>query len=436
MLAYCKKEKFRVTKMRVLLSGGTVYKDGRFSRLDISVFNGRVEQISPFISPEGFDKVFNLTSLFVFPGFVDVHVHLREPGFSYKETIKTGTLAAAKSGFTTICAMPNLDPPPDCLKSLQKELEIIKKDAAVRVIPYGCITKGREGKAVCGMEELAPYVAGVSDDGNGVSDLRVMEEAMRRAEKLGKIIAAHCEDKSLLGIGNTPSAESEWAMLKRDLLLAQKTGCRYHMCHVSTKESVELIRQAKKLGANITCETAPHYLLLCDEDVKDDGRYRMNPPLRRRRDMEALREGLADGTIDMIATDHAPHGREEKKRGFAHSAMGITGLECAFPVLYTGLVKTGLISLEKLIALLSTAPAKAFGLECGIKTGAPADIAVFSLSERYKIDSENFISLGKSTPFDGAQVYGKCVLTLCGGKTVWFDKNLLQTTPQGASYTD
>lgn len=422
--------------MKLLLSGGTVYTErgDSFSKCDISVSDGKIDFISPHISSKGFDAVYNLKSLFVFPGLVDVHVHLREPGFSYKETIRTGALAAAKSGYTTLCAMPNLNPAPDCPGTLQKELDIIKKDACIGVRPYGCITKNRAGEELSDMEAISPYVAGFSDDGSGVSDADVMEKAMLSAKRLGKVIAAHCEDNALAADGiihagqyaarrglRGISSESEWRMVKRDLSLAEKTGCRYHVCHVSTKESVALIRDAKRRGVNVTCETAPHYLLLCDEDLKDDGRYRMNPPLRARADMEALREGLADGTIDMIATDHAPHAQAEKNNGLAGSAMGITGLECVFPVLYTGLVKTGLLSLGRLIRLMSVSAAAAFDLECGIKAGKPAVISVFSLESRYKIDPARFISLGKSTPFEGADVWGSCVLALYRGETVWID---------------
>jgi len=434
------KMKFRGENMRLLLSGGTVYRDKSFSKLDISVSDGKIVSISPFISPKGFDLVFNLKSLFVFPGLVDVHVHLREPGFSYKETISSATLAAAKSGYTALCAMPNLNPAPDSPENLEKELDIIKKDALVKVIPYGTITKNRAGTELSDMEALTPYVAGFSDDGSGVSDSGLMEKAMRRAKKLGKIIAAHCEDKSLLSGGYIHagkyaaehslagiSSESEWAMVKRDIALAEKTGCLYHVCHVSTKESVSIIRDAKKRGARVTCETAPHYLLLCDEDLRDDGRYKMNPPLRSRADMEALREGLADGTIDMIATDHAPHSADEKNKGLSGSAMGVTGIECAFPVLYAGLVKKGVISLEKLVSLMSVSPAEVFGLESGLDIGKNADLSVFSLGETYKIDSESFASMGKSTPFDGTEACGRCFLTLLGGKTVWADEKNIES---------
>lgn len=363
------------------------------------------------------------------PTFADVHVHLREPGFFYKETIRTGTMAAARSGYGVLLAMPNLDPVPDCLANLQKELAIIEKDACISVIPYGAISRGEKGRELASMTEMAPFVAAYSDDGVGLNDESLMEKAMRTAAGLDKIIAAHCEDMELRAGGYIHAgsyarehghkgicAESEWKPIERDLRLASKTGCAYHVCHVSARESVQLIREAKRAGIDVTCETAPHYLTLSDEMLKEEGRFKMNPPLRSEEDREALIEGLLDGTIDMIATDHAPHAREEKSRGLKDSAMGITGLETAFPVLYTKLVRTGVISLDRLIELMCINPRRRFSLppaEDGL------DYALWDIGTPYTIDSASFVSLGKATPFDGWQVYGRCLKTVCGGQTVW-----------------
>ncbi len=365
------------------------------------------------------------------PTFADVHVHLREPGFFYKETIRTGTRAAARSGYGVLLAMPNLDPVPDCLANLQKELDIIEKDACISVIPYGAISRGEKGRELAAMTEMAPFVAAYSDDGVGLNDESLMEKAMRTAAGLDKIIAAHCEDMELRAGGYIHAgsyarahghkgicAESEWKPIERDLRLASKTGCAYHVCHISTRESVQLIREAKRAGIDVSCETAPHYLTLSDEMLKEEGRFKMNPPLRSEEDREALIEGLLDGTIDMLATDHAPHTREEKSRGLKDSAMGITGLETAFPVLYTSLVRTGVISLDKLIELMCINPRRRFGLpqaEDGL------DYALWEVGKPYTIDSASFVSLGKATPFDGWQVYGRCLKTVCGGQTVWQD---------------
>ena len=351
----------------------------------------------------------------VLPGFCDVHIHLREPGFSYKETICTGTLAAKAGGFTDICTMPNLNPVPDSLPHLDEQLKIICKDACVRVHPYAAITVGEQGQTLSDMEELAPFVVAFSDDGRGVQSAELMEQAMRQAKKLGKILVAHCEDNSLLHGGYIHDgayaalhghrgicSESEWRPLKRDLSLAAKTGASYHVCHVSCAESVALIREAKKAGIDVTSETAPHYLLLTENELEEDGRFKMNPPLRSQRDEEALLEGLCDGTIDMIATDHAPHSAEEKGRGLADSLMGVVGLETAFPVLYTGLVKTGILPLEDLVWLMSGAPRKRFGL------AQPDDeFCLWDLDKLYTIDPNTFQSKGRATPFAGQQVFGK-----------------------------
>lgn len=366
-------------------------------------------------------------SYMICPAFCDVHVHLREPGFSYKETVRTGSLAGARGGYTALCAMPNLDPVPDSPETLAVELERIRCDAAVHVLPYGAITVGEKGERLADLEGMAPEVCAFSDDGHGVQDRGMMREAMQRARALGKLIAAHCEDNSLLHGGcihdgayarahGHPgiSSASEYRQIERDLLLADETGVAYHVCHVSTKESVELIRQAKKSGVNVTCETGPHYLVLDENDLQEDGRFKMNPPLRGADDREALLAGIADGTIDMLATDHAPHSREEKSRGLRGSPFGIVGLETAFPVLYTRLVRTGILTPERLVELLCGAPRKRFGIPLDGE-----DYTVFAVGSPYRIDPADFVSMGKSTPFEGWTVWGKCVATVMGGKTVW-----------------
>ena len=363
----------------------------------------------------------------IFPGFCDVHVHFREPGFSYKETILSGSAAAAHGGYTAVCPMPNLRPAPDCLENLGIELEKAK-ESPVRVFPYGTITKNEEGSELSDMEKMSAYVCAFSDDGRGVQTAEMMKSAMLRAKSLGKIIAAHCEDNSLLNGGYIHlgryaaahghrgiSSESEYLQTARDIALCEETGCAYHVCHISTKENVEQIRAAKARGVNITCETGPHYLTLCEDDLQEDGRFKMNPPLRSAADRDALIGGIKDGTVDMIATDHAPHSREEKSKGLKDSLMGITGLETAFPVLYTKLVKTGVITLEKLTELLSDNPRQRFGID------TENDFTVFEVSEPYEIDSAGFLSMGKATPFDGMTVYGRCVLTVCRGKAVYED---------------
>ena len=362
----------------------------------------------------------------VFPGFADVHVHLREPGFSYKETIASGTRAAAHGGYTAVCAMPNLNPVPDSGEHLEVQEAAIAAGAVIHVYPYGAITVGEQGETLADLAALAPRVCGFSDDGRGVQARAMMEAAMVEAKALGKVIAAHWEDNALLHGGYIHDggyarahghkgicSESEWGPIARDLELAAKTGCKYHVCHISTKESVELIRQAKKSGVDVTCETGPHYLVLDDSCLQEDGRFKMNPPLRDRSDREALVEGLRDGTIDMIATDHAPHSAEEKARGLAKSAMGVVGIETAFPVVYTYLVKPGLVPLETVVNALTVNPRTRFGLPLG------EDFSVWDLEDRYVIDPETFLSLGRATPFAGMEVQGRNLLTVCGGKAVW-----------------
>ena len=362
----------------------------------------------------------------IVPGLCDVHVHFREPGFSYKETIASGSAAAAHGGYTAVCTMPNLDPVPDSAEHLQVQLDAIKRGAAIKVLPYGAITVGEKGEKLADMEAMSDKVCAFSDDGKGVQNDEMMREAMTAAPRLGKIIAAHCEDNSLLFGGYIHDGEyarmhghrgissaSEYKQIERDLRLAEETGCAYHVCHISTKESVELIRQAKAHGVNVTCETAPHYLVLCDEDMQEDGRFKMNPPLRSREDKKALIEGIKDGTIDMIATDHAPHSAEEKGRGLEKSLMGVVGLETAFPVLYTELVMKNIITFDRLVELMSFKPKERFGIDTN------NDFAVFDISEAYKIDPEDFLSMGRATPFAGREVFGRCLLTVHNGKVVY-----------------
>lgn len=362
----------------------------------------------------------------IVPGLCDVHVHFREPGFSYKETIASGSAAAAHGGYTAVCTMPNLSPVPDCAEHLKAQLDAIDKSTVIEVIPYGAITVGEKGEELSDMESMADNVCAFSDDGRGVQNDGMMREAMAKAKRLGKIIAAHCEDNSLLFGGYIHdgeyakahghrgiSSESEYRQIERDLRLAEETGCAYHVCHISTKESVELIRQAKARGVDVTSETAPHYLVLCDEDMQEDGRFKMNPPLRSREDKQALIEGIKDGTIDMIATDHAPHSAEEKGRGLEKSLMGVVGLETAFPVLYTELVKKNIITLERLVELMSFKPKERFGIDTG------CDFAVFGIDEPYKTDPNEFLSMGRATPFAGREVFGRCLLTVHGGKAVY-----------------
>lgn len=361
-----------------------------------------------------------------FPGFCDVHVHFREPGFSYKETIGTGSRAAAAGGYTAVCTMPNLSPVPDSVENLRLEQDIIDRDAVIAVYPYASITKSELGEELSDMEELRSRAVAFSDDGKGVQSEEMMRKAMEKAASLGKIIAAHCEVNELLRGGYIHDgryaaehghagicSESEWREIERDVRLAGETNCAFHVCHISCRESVEIIRKAKRDGVNVTCETAPHYLVLCEDDLMEDGRFKMNPPLRSADDRAALIEGIKDGTIDMIATDHAPHSKEEKSKGLKGSAMGITGLETAFPVLYSRLVKTGVISLERLIELMAVNPRKRFGIPIG------DDYTVWDLDAEYEIDPAEFISMGRATPFEGMKVSGRCIRTVYGGKTVY-----------------
>ncbi len=378
-----------------------IYRNGSFSSEEVSLAHAFGNNIN------------ESAAYYIFPGFADVHVHLREPGFSYKETVKTGTLAAAHGGYTAVCPMANLNPVPDSMEHLRVQLDCIRRDACVDVIPMGAITVGEMGKALAAFGEMAPHVAGFSDDGHGVADAALMRAAMEEAKALGKIIVAHCEDLTY-----TPEdARSEWSEVERDILLAKDTGCALHICHVSSRVSLELIRQAKRDGIDVTCETGPHYLLLDETMRPDSGDWKMNPPLRSPEDREALVASLLDGTVDMIATDHAPHSAEEKSKGFSGSLNGIVGLECAFPVLYTGLVKSGLLTLEQLIPLMSTNARKRFGLpDAGYNFG---DYTVWAIGEKTRINASRFASMGRSTPFDGFETEAVCMATVWKGKNVW-----------------
>ena len=420
--------------MKRLLVGGMTYTPTGFFPLDVLIEDGRVVRIGRDISRSDSPAVLDCSGKYIVPGFADVHVHLREPGFSYKETVATGTAAGARGGYTALCSMPNLNPPPDTPEHLAVQLEAIRRDARIRVYPYGCITMDQTGRGeVTDMAALSQAGAvAFSDDGKGVQQEERMHEAMERAAALGQMIVAHCEDESLLTGGwihegvyaaahghKGISSASEWKQVERDLKLAEETGCRYHVCHVSTKESVELIRQAKARGVRVTCETGPHYLVLCDEDLQEDGRFKMNPPLRGKEDRDALIAGLLDGTVDMIATDHAPHSAEEKGRGLEKSLMGIVGLETAFPVLYTHLVLPGVLTLEQLVERMSVRPRQVFGLPGGLEPGQPADLAVLELTEEYEIDPGTFLSMGRATPFAGWKVRGRNTMTMVEGQIVW-----------------
>ena len=399
-----------MTKAKVYAASlGSVFSEGVCSSLS-----------APGLS--GFDS----SEYVIFPGFCDVHVHFREPGFSYKETIATGSRAAARGGYTAVCTMPNLNPVPDSVENLRVQRRLIEETACIHVYPYGAITIGEQGEALSDLEGMAPDVVGFSDDGRGVQSDDLMRQAMLRAKALGKPIVAHCEVNSLLRGGYIHDgdyakahghrgicSESEWGQIARDLQLVKETGCAYHVCHVSAKESVALIRKAKAEGLDVTCETGPHYLVMDDSDLQEDGRFKMNPPLRGKEDREALIHGILDGTIDMIATDHAPHSAEEKSRGLEKSAFGIVGIETAFPILYTCLVKPGILSLNKLLELLCVNPRRRFGLPLG------TDYSIWDLNAAYPIDPKDFLSKGRATPFAGWQVSGKCIATICDGKLVY-----------------
>lgn len=417
---------------RVILTGGTLVHNGISERRDVAILGDCIEQISEQIIPSEGDQVVDCEGKIVVPGLVDLHVHLREPGFSAKETIATGTAAAAHGGFTTVCAMPNLNPAPDLVENLQMQLDIIERDAKVKVLPYATITRCRYGRELVDFDSMASKVAGFSDDGSGVQSGDMMRQAMEAAKRCGSIIAAHCEVDELLRNGYIHDgeyaarnghrgicSESEWAQIERDIKLAEEIGCRYHVCHISTKESVELIRQAKARGVKITCETGPHYLTMCDMDLQEEGRFKMNPPIRSAADRDALIEGLKDGTVDVVATDHAPHTADEKSRGLEKSAMGVVGLETSFGVIYTKLVREGVISLEKAIEAMAETPRRIFGLGGALAEGEAADIAVFDLNAEYDVDPSTFHSMGRSTPFEGWHLWGECCLTMVDGQIVY-----------------
>ena len=402
--------------------------------MDVLIKDGKIDTLSTSISKNGVDAVIIAQDKYLVPGFVDVHVHLRQPGFSYKETIKTGTLAAAAGGYTAVCSMPNVNPVPDSLEGIKAQTDIIDRDAVINVYPFASITKGRQGKGeTVDFNALKDIAVGFSDDGTGVQDDDVMLKAMTECERVGKIISAHCEVNSLLHGGYIHDGEyckehhhkgicsaSEYEQIERDCRLAKKTGVHYHVCHISTKESVDIIRKAKASGVNVTCETGPHYLTMCDKDLEEDGRFKMNPPLRSEQDKQALLQGVLDGTIDVIATDHAPHSQEEKSKGLAGSAMGVVGLETAFGVLYTKLVKTGFIPLTKLIEMMSVKPRQIFDLPGGkIAEGEVADLALLDLDKKWSVNPDEFLSMGRATPFEGWQLCGKNVLTVCKGEIVY-----------------
>lgn len=418
-----------------ILRGGKVYRNGRFEQADLLIDQGRVTKIAPQVEDPS-ARVIDCSRRYVMPGLVDVHVHLREPGFTAKETIASGTRAAARGGYTTVCSMPNLSPAPDSREHLDVQLEAIRRDAVVRVIPYGTLTHGQKGRGeLIDFEALAADVVGFSDDGRGVQEEALMREAMLRVKPTGKHVVAHCEVEDLLHGGYIHdgvychehghrgiSSESEWRQVERDLKLVEQTGCPYHICHISTKKSVELLRATKAKGLPVSGETAPHYLLLTDEDLQEEGRFKMNPPLRSREDQLALLNGVLDGTIEVIATDHAPHTAEEKSRGLEKSAMGIVGIETAFPLLYTYLVRRGVLSLERLVELMAVNPRRIFALDPVLEEGTAADLVVMDLEHEEFIDPDTFLSMGRATPFAGWRVKGRTCLTMVGGEIVYEHK--------------
>ena len=411
---------------KMLFKNGLVYKDKQLQPCDVLVENGKIVQICQDCNLDhNPNETVDCTDKYILPGFTDVHVHFREPGFEYKETIKTGSMAAMNGGYSHACTMPNLNSVPDSLENLNLQLDKIKKDAVVHVHPFGSITKGQKGAEVADIEDMAPHVIGYSDDGLGVESYDIMYEAMERAAKVGKPIAGHCEVKSITGKGvinqgtfaemhgitGIPN-ESEWKDVERSIEIAKKTGCHFHVCHASCKETIDLVRKAKKEGINVTCETAPQYILLSELDMKDDGRYKFQPPLRSLRDRLAILEGLKDGTIEIIATDHAPHSVEEKSKGIRDSMNGIVGLECAFQMLYTYIVKQGVLTLPELLALMIDNPKNYFGIGSEIQIGNPAEFSVWNLGKVTRIDAQKFESKGRFTPFDGKDVYGERIITL------------------------
>lgn len=421
--------------MTLLIKNALTYIDKTFKKSDVLIMDGKIHSLGISILSDNVDRVIDAQDkYFLIPGFVDVHTHLREPGFSYKETIETGSKAGARAGYTTLCTMPNLNPAPDCAENLKAQTDIIEKDAVIDVLPFGTITKERKGVGeIIAFDSIADRVVGFSDDGTGVQTEELMRQAMTECAKLGKIISAHCEVNELLKGGYIHDgeyakahnhkgicSESEWAQIERDCRLAEETGCQYHVCHISTKESVDIIRKAKARGVRVTCETGPHYLTMCDEDLQEDGRFKMNPPLRSAQDRDALIAGVLDGTVDVIATDHAPHSAEEKAKGLAKSAMGVVGLETAFGVLNTKLVKTGVITLEKLVEMMSVKPCEIFGIDGGeIKVGAAANLALLDADKEWTVNPDCFVTMGRATPFKDWKLQGENLLTIYKGEIVY-----------------
>lgn len=421
--------------MTLLIKNAVCYIDKAFKKQDVFIKDGIIHSLGVSLSLDNIDRTIDaMGKYFLIPGFVDVHIHLREPGFSYKETIKTGTMAGAKVGYNVLCTMPNLNPPPDSVENLKVQTDIIDRDAVIDVLPFAAITKGRKGVGeTVDFASLADKAVGFSDDGTGVQTEALMKQAMTECAKLGKIISAHCEVNDLLKGGYIHDgeyakahnhkgicSESEWAQIERDCRLAEETGCQYHVCHISTKESVDIIRRAKARGVKVTCETGPHYLTMCDMDLQEDGRFKMNPPLRSAEDRQALVDGVLDGTIDVIATDHAPHSADEKSKGLAKSAMGVVGLETAFAVLYTKLVKTGVITFEKLVEMMSVRPREIFGIEGGvIREGAPANLCLLDTEKEWIVEPEKFVTMGRATPFENWKLQGENLLTILRGEIVY-----------------
>lgn len=418
----------------IIIAGASVWCDGKFIVADVAIHDRRISSVgnTELRTPKGI--IFDGRGKFLVPGLVDMHVHFREPGYSYKETIRTGSEAAAAGGFTTVCTMPNLNPAPDDIENLKRQLDIIRLDGSIDILPYATITRKRMGKELVDYQALAPWVAGFSDDGTGVQDDAVMLEAMKGIAPTGKILAAHCEVEALLNRGYIHDgeyarlhghrgicSESEWREIERDIELAEETGCRLHICHISTKESVELIRRAKERGVKVTCETGPHYLTFCDEDLQEHGRFKMNPPIRSRADRDALREGVADGTIDVIATDHAPHALSEKSKGLELSAMGVVGLETSFGAVFTTMVESGLISFERLVEVMSINGRRILGLPGadGIKAGDKADLTLLDTTSQWRVDPSRFMTAGRSTPYEGMTLTGKPVVTISNGNVAF-----------------
>lgn len=419
---------------RILLAGGKVFTSQGHQTLDLIIKDGKIEKLGHHLHDSFDGQTYNIEDCLVLPSFVDMHVHFREPGYSYKETILTGSQAAAAGGFTTVCTMPNLNPAPDSLANLKLQLDIIERDSIINVYPFATITKGRSGSTPVDYKSLAPFVAGFSDDGTGVQSSQIMKEAMKGIAETGKILAAHCEVESLLNGGYIHDGEyakkhghrgicsrSEWEEVKRDIELSEETGCRLHICHISTKESVDLVRKAKKKGLKVTCETGPHYLTFNDSHLQEQGRFKMNPPIRSLEDQEALREGLIDGTIDVIATDHAPHSYEEKNKGLEGSSMGVVGLETAFSAVYTTMVASRLMSFERLVEVMSINPRKILGLPeiKYIREGETADLVIVNCNENFVVKPSLFKSMGRSTPYEGENLTGKIKLTIYKGQPVF-----------------